>query len=177
VKAALERLREELGMPELASLALLAVAIAFSLAVVKPLEARRAQLEQELENALRRPQLDGMTRVSAGAPGARLDAFYRFFERPEHADEWLAKLYGIATAQGIALRSADYRLGDTRQRLERYQITLPVSGSYTQIRAFLETALAEVPVLSLDQISFRRKATGETRVEADIVLTLHLPRR
>jgi len=51
---------------------------------------------------------------------------------------------------------------------------LPVSGSYTQIRSFLEGALAEIPVLSLDQASFRRKGTNETRIEAEIVLTFHL---
>lgn len=110
-------------------------------------------------------------------PAYDLPAFHRFFDRPEKIDDWLAKLYGIATAKGLQLRQADYRLADSRYGIERYQITLPVGGSYAEIRGFLDAALAELPVLSLDQASFRRKSAAEPRVETELVLTLHARRR
>lgn len=174
MKAVLARLGGELGFVGIASLLLMAAAAVFSLAVLRPLEARSARLDQELGSASMRAQAHGMRRVSANASPARLDAFYRFFERPERTDEWLAKVYGVATASGLELRSGDYRLAESRERIERYQITLPVTGSYAQIRAFLEGALAEIPVLSLDHVSFRRKSANEARIEAEVVLTLHL---
>jgi Tfp pilus assembly protein PilO len=113
-----------------------------------------------------------------GAPtnlqAARVADFYRYFDRQQRVDDWLARLHGIATASGLELRAGNYRLAEAQRRIDRYEISLPVSGSYTQIRSFLEGALAEIPVLSLDQASFRRKGTNETRIEAEIVLTLHL---
>jgi hypothetical protein len=174
MKAVLSRLGGDLGPLGITSLLLMAAAVAFSLGVLRPLDARSAKLDQELASAALRVQGQGLRRVSAGTSPARLDAFYRFFERPERTDEWLAKVYGIATASGLELRSGDYRLAESRERIERYQITLPVTGSYAQIRSFLEGALAEIPVLSLDHVSFRRKSANEARIEAEVVLTLHL---
>lgn len=163
-------LRRHLGTPGLASLVLLAAAFAAQVAQVEPLRERSARLSQELRAAV--PARESAPADTA--PQAQLAAFYGFFERRESLDVWLAKLYGVASATGLDWRSADYRLAEARHRLERYQISLPVSGSYAQIRKFVERALVEVPVASLDHISFRRKDAAEPRVEAEVVLTLHL---
>jgi hypothetical protein len=53
----------------------------------------------------------------------------------------------------------------------RYEIMLPVSGSYPQIRDFLKRALTEIPVLSLDSISVKR---SDQALQAEMRLTLHL---
>ncbi len=164
-------LRRDLGWPGMASLALVAVAVVFHLVAIRPLEQRSQRLDAQLS----RPSVDTdqLKRVSASRHGE----FYKFFHRPERADELLAKVYGIATASGLQLRAADYRLSAGTQPLTRYQITLPVSGTYTQIRSFLEAALAEIPVMSLDHASFRRKTANEGRVDTELVITLHLPRQ
>jgi Tfp pilus assembly protein PilO len=169
-------LKADLGALGLLSLLVLALTVAFSIAYVRPLEARKAQLEREADTRQRRAGGD-FIRVASRNPSHQMDDFYRFFERGQRTDEWLAKLYGIGTAAGLQLRAGTYRLDETRQRFDRYQVQLPVRGSYAQIRAFLEASLAEIPVMSLDQVSFRRKAANETAVEAEIVLTLHLLRR
>jgi len=49
-----------------------------------------------------------------------------------------------------------------------------VTGSYAQIRAFLENALIQVPVLSLDQVKFHKERANDASVRADVQLTLHL---
>jgi hypothetical protein len=51
---------------------------------------------------------------------------------------------------------------------------MPVTGSYSQVRTFLEQALEEVPVLALDQASLRRKRTADHLVEAEIRFTVFL---
>ena len=61
--------------------------------------------------------------------------------------------------------------------IERYEVALPLRGNYARIRAFLENALIEIPVLSLDHVSFRRKSPGDGAVEAEVRLTLHLHKR
>lgn len=169
---AVARLVRSMGISGVLSLAVLAAALAMHFAQIVPLRERSARLTQELRAA--KPSQDVMP--AGTAPRAQLAAFYGFFERRESPDMWLAKLYGVASAAGLDWRTADYRLSEPRHRLERYQINLPVTGSYAQIRAFLERALIEVPVASLDHISFRRKEAGEPRVNAEVVLTLHLLR-
>ena len=56
---------------------------------------------------------------------------------------------------------------------EKPSIVLPVSGSYAQIRDFLARALAEVPALSLDQMTLRRESRNQAEVHAELRLTLH----
>jgi hypothetical protein len=177
VKPALLRLRDEVGTLALAGLVLLAASGVFLMAAVKPLEKRAQALEREVSGAARRLPTYGMTRVGGGTPEERLAAFYRYFERTEDPLEWLAKLNFMAKDQGLEARSADYRLEDTRQKLSRYQVTLPVTGGYAQIRAFLENALADCPAMSLDQLTLRRRNSNETRIDAEIVLTLHMLRK
>jgi hypothetical protein len=49
-----------------------------------------------------------------------------------------------------------------------------VSGSYAEVRAFLENALDQVPVLVLDHVSMRRKRIADPQVEAEVRFTLFL---
>lgn len=164
MKNRLYQLREQLGPAGLASLALLAAAIAFFAAAVQPLE----QKDRALRAALER-------RSAAGADYGpdQLAAFYRFLERKEETTDWLAKLHGIARATGVDLRSATYRTQDAGTRLERYEIVVPVSGSYGQIRDFLKRTLAEVPVLSLDQVSLKRESRNDAQVRAELRMAIH----
>lgn len=150
-----------------AAVALLATALTLYLGVVVPLHERMERLAHQPRNPPPRVE---------SAAHAQVASFYRFFERRETADVWLAKLYGIASAAGLDWRTGDYRLADARHGFERYHITLPVTGTYAQVRTFAQTALAEVPVASLDQLTFRRKDPSEARVEAEITLTLYLMR-
>jgi hypothetical protein len=158
----------------MAALAVLAAALAARVSLVPLLQERSDQLARELERVSVQPEARSSARESAH-PRAQLASFYRFFERAESADVWLAKIYGSAAAAGLDWRNAEYRLAE-QNALQRYHITVPVHGTYAQIRRFVEATLAEVPVGSLDHISFRRKDAGEPRVDAEITLTLHLPR-
>lgn len=171
------RVRAELGAAGVAGLALLGTAFAFLALVLQPLEARHAQLERRLERVQpHAPQpRPGVVRAGA-APSAQLAAFYGFLERGREPPEWLARLHALAREAGLALPAAEYRLHATGTPLERYEIVLPVSGTYAELRAFLEAALAEIPVLSLDGVSFTRERAEQARLRAELRLTLHLVR-
>jgi Tfp pilus assembly protein PilO len=49
-----------------------------------------------------------------------------------------------------------------------------VTGNYEQIRKFSEAVLNAMPVMALEQITFRRKKATDTQIEAEIRLTLYL---
>ena len=81
----------------------------------------------------------------------------------------------VDTISGLA--SAEYRLSSSgEQRLLRYQVVLPVSGTYRMIRVFVARALRELPTMSLDLVQLERETIGDTTVEAQISFTFHLPR-
>ena len=167
--ALLHKARHELGTSGLAAIALFVIAALFFVLAVKPLESRTALLEGELARAE-----SGAT--GRGAGGARLATFYRYFETGESATDWLARRNAIGAGAGVQVPSADYRLQKTGTRLERYEVVLPLNGSYPQIRAFLAQALAEIPVLSLDQVTIKKERAQGGAVQAEARMTLHLSR-
>jgi hypothetical protein len=172
IRSQLLRLRGDLGVAGLSALALLLLAAFFTTLVLKPIQAKNARLEAALARHA--------GQAAPGTPGSaagKLETFYGYLGRSEAATDWLAKLYGIAKATGVELQSGNYRTqpvaGDAG-RIERYEIVLPVSGSYLQLRDFLKRTLAEIPVLSLDQMSLKRESRSDGEVHAELRMTLHL---
>ena len=172
----LRELGDELGTVGVVALGFISATAVFALIAVKPLEERSARLAADLQLRPGRQEEGAWRRVGMAARVDQLEVFYRFFQRSENLDEWLARLYGVASATGVELRAADYRLDTTRPRIARYQITFPIAGTYSELRSFIDKALAELPVLALDQVTFRRKGPNEARVEAEISFTLYLGR-
>jgi hypothetical protein len=173
VRAKLLQIRQDLGALGVSAVLVLAGSVSFQLAVVGPLEDKARRLGDQLEARPRAAAANGMKTIPGASQTARVGEFYKFFDNGERIEDSLAKIYGIAGAAGLQLRAAEYRLSEPRARLERYEISLPVQGTYGQIRLFLETCLRELPTLSLDRTVLRRKNANDTRIEADIVLTLH----
>jgi hypothetical protein len=162
-------LLSHLGLGGLAALAIVVAAGSFQVGVQEPLEEELRVLERSVGSIRSRTP-----RTNANTPSSQMGGFYRFFEHPLSAHEWLAKLHGIGRASGVELPSADYRVTPTGTPITRYQLTLPLNSTYSQARAFMANALNEIPVLSVDQASFRRTRAGDPRLEVEIVMTFHL---
>jgi Tfp pilus assembly protein PilO len=162
VRSRLFRIKHELGSLGMAALVLMGVAMAFSALVVTPLEKRNEVLKASVKKSPRE-----------NPSGAKVEAVYDFLKKDAETTDWLAKLYGIGKATGVELKSASYKTEAEAGRVERYEIVLPATGSYSQIRDFLKRALAEIPVLSLDQVSLKRENRGDGVVNAELRLTLH----
>jgi hypothetical protein len=163
------KIRDELGLTGLAALFLFAAAGVFFTLVLQPMKDKSQALESRA------------SRVRDAAPGPagnaseKVGAVYEYLKKPETTTDWLAKLYAIGSATGVELQSASYKTQATPgTNLERYEIVVPLSGSYTQMRDFLKRSLAEIPVLSLDQISLKRESRREGTVQAEVRLTLHM---
>ena len=167
----LMRLRRELGLAGLAAVVTLALTALFYKAALEPMQHRAERLSQQLERqAARAPGQAG-----DGSASGKLDTLYSYLGRAEGTTDWLAKLHAIGRATGVEVKSANYRSAPPQAgRIERYEIVLPVSGSYVQMRDFLRRALGEIPVLSLDQISMKKDRPGDAPIVADVRMTLHL---
>jgi len=124
----------ELGPAGLAGLALLGLAALFAFLVLEPLRAENVSLEARVARAGR------AAAAPADTAAHKVAEVYRFLEKKEEATDWLAKLHGIGAATGVQVKSASYRSQSTEGRIVRYELTLPLAGSYPQIRDFLKRA-------------------------------------
>ncbi len=163
-----------LGWPGIAGLSLLLAAGVFAAAVVVPDRDRMRQLDHRIASAaarLQAPEAAGRTLT----PGEQLAAFYQAFPKGTTVPDWLGKIYGIAGEQKLSLDVGEYALTHSQAgRLDRFRISLPIKGSYPQIRRFIAAALATAPALSLESVYFKREKVAEGSVDAKVVFLLYL---
>jgi Tfp pilus assembly protein PilN len=160
----MKQIIDRIGMAGVAAIGLLAAALFFSNFMVKPLEQRNALL---LESTSRKGN-------TAAPSGEKVAAVYEYLRKDEETTDWLAKLHGIGTATGIQMRAASYSTKPAEGRIVRYEIVLPVAGSYAQIRDFLKRAQAEIPVMSIDQVTLKKDEKKGGSIHAEMRLTLHM---
>jgi len=157
---------ERIGVAGVAAIGLLAAALFFSNFMVKPLEQKNLSLTEAATRQGRK--------ADSAQSGEKVAAVYEYLRKEEDTTDWLAKLHGIGTATGIQMRTASYRTQPTEGRIVRYEIVLPVTGSYGQIRDFLKRAALEIPVLSIDQVTLKKEEKKGGSLHAEMRLTLHM---
>lgn len=164
--------RRHLGWPGLAGAALLAVALLFYAAVVIPDHLKASDLQQQVTTMTAAAKAGSVP--TSLSPEARLATFYQTFPERSTATSWLEKIYAAGTQAALVLDKAEYRLTPERDaRLVRYEVNLPVHGSYVQIRQFIRAVLAEIPFAALNDIQIRRGAISDATVEARIRFNLY----
>ncbi|SEM69334.1 hypothetical protein [Nitrosomonas marina] len=157
---------------------LLVVAGIFFIGAVLP-EQNALETLREREKILRLQVQSGLD----GAPVAEkkltndqaLQQFYNFFPRFDSSPFWIRELVRVAQKQGLEINSGDFRLTLERDwRLSRYDITMPVSGRYAQIRAFMADALEAVPALAITGFSIKRDNVQSALLEVRFEMSLYL---
>src|SRR5258708_11618473 len=150
------------------------LAVGLYLATVRPLESQNRSLRYrvaELKSRADSPPRD----AEPALPESQLAAFYGQLTTAQQASELVRRLHSHATSAGLALERGEYRpLPDASGKLMRYQIVLPVKGTYPQVRRFLSGAMREVPGLALDGIAFQRETGSSAAVEAQRRFTVFL---
>ena len=176
MEARVNRLR--LGPPGILGALLIAAGVAFLAFALQPLERRYETLLAQSEDALKRKtRADRNSIIPVSAAEGRLASFYAFFRRDDELTDHLARLYAVAARAGVEARTAEYRLAESRGlRLVEYSINMPATGTYSEVRTFIEYALEEIPVLALDHVSMRRKRGADHQVEAEIRFTVFTSR-
>jgi len=111
--------------------------------------------------------------VASEGRAEELRRFYSLFPPIERLPDQLEQIYGLARGAKLELLQGEYRLEKPPVGLAFYRITLPLRGTYPQIRQFVGATLKSMPVASLEGLRFERKKVGDTRLEAQIRLTVY----
>ena len=155
---------------------LAAVALALHTLAVRPLQERLDALQVQPKGP-REGKLErlGDDLARQDSPRNQLASFYAYFTHDETLTDSLAKVYAIARSLGLEMKRAEYRLNSQPgRRLDRYQMIVPIQGSYTILRAFVTAVLRAQPTMALEQVQFQRKDIGENLVDAQISFTFYL---
>ena len=166
----LRRLLDVLGSLGVAGLGVALFCLPFYFSALAPAEAevkRRAAAAERV-----RQRLPAQPAADYGA--AELERFYSKFPRVERLPGELDALYGYAKASNVQLMQGEYRLESNAGGLTAYHVTLPVRGSYPQLRLFVGRVLKDMPTASLDALRFERKKAADAQLEAQVRLTIYL---
>ena len=150
--------------------ALIVGSLVYDAAVVRP---REAALEQQLsrnDEARRVAEaLRARTTTEASASVAAQPSL------APAAAAALRRMFDAADRAGVELTQGEYRLTEIKDASpKRYQLSLPVSGGYPEIRAFVAQALNADPALALTAIQLRRERIESPDLEAQLNFTLYL---
>lgn len=177
LKNLLPRLRFLLANPQPLPLLALGLLLAAGALQLAAMPAREAAIEQAaarqatLERQLRRQQI-----ASQAAADGPLDARQQLLGRfPGEAglNAELGRLLALAGERGLSLPEGEYRLVQAKDGLfDRYVLSLPVSGDYRAIRAYVQAVRSDFPALAVDDLSVRRAGIGAERIDAQIRLVL-----
>ena len=163
-------LLEMLGPAGVAGIGLLVFCVPLYLGSVAPAE--REVARRTAAAAAQRAKLPTQP-VAAPEGVAELERFYRHFPTLDGLQGELEAVYAHARASRLQLSQGEYRL-EKGPGLAAYRVTLPVRGSYAQLRQFVGHILKEMPTASLDALRFDRKKAGDAQVEAQVRLTIYL---
>jgi hypothetical protein len=165
----LRRILETLGAPGVIGIGVLVFCLPFYLASVAPAE---REVAKRSAAAAKTTRLAGQP-VSAPDGAADLERFYRRFPTLDALQSELEAIYAHARASKLQLAQGEYRL-EKGVGLAAYRVTLPVRGSYAQVRQFIGHVLKDMPTASLDAVRFDRRKAGDAQLEAQVRLTIYL---
>jgi len=158
-----------LGPTGAIGIGILALCLPFYLADIRPAE--RALREQRVA-AERLRDRSPLQTVSAQDRGGDLERFYLAFPAMSKLPDELERVYGLASASRLDLLHGEYRLERHGDGLESYRMTLPVRGSYPDIREFVAATLKQMPYAAIDTLRFERKKIGDSELDAQLRITL-----
>ncbi|MDO9052971.1 MAG: hypothetical protein Q7U37_03435 [Gallionella sp.] len=164
------RTLEQIGLPGVVGLGLLAFCAIFYLGAIVPTGHEMASLKSAA--AAKVPLSQQPDQLS---PDRQLTEFYGIFPKLQDKSDALDKLHEAAVAQGVTFAQGEYHLlRNGADKLARYEIVLPIKSDYLHLRIFLSQALADMPYLSLDSVEFQRQKISDTVLDAQVKMTLFL---
>ena len=119
---------------------------------------------------------------------ADAEKFYATFSASASLPNTIELIRENAQKQKLVLTRGDYKLIQTKaaqpikqqtnsqtKQLARYEMVLPVTGSYQQIRTFITQVLYQLPALALGDVQIKRENTLNSLVDARLtfVFLLH----
>jgi Tfp pilus assembly protein PilO len=179
---------KNLGPLGLAGLAILLGCSLFYVFMALPLNAQINMARQRLDNAKPNEMtLSNVQETPANDMSQDIAAIKKMLPQANTLHDWLGLIDKAAFKQGLRLNRGDYKFTQIKQGkvagnqkitgnqyASRYEIVLPVTGQYVQIRQFIANVLYSQPALALSSVKMQRDNALAANVEARLVFVLFL---
>lgn len=153
---------------------LIVLSIVFFLAAGWPQYETLDQIQKKAILLQQQSQNDTSQRIQLDDNQA-IQVFYDSFPNVDSSPYWVKEIDNLAKKRGVELHGSDYRLvHDKGSKLARYEMILPVRGSYPQIRAFIADTLVTMPAVALVDMIIKREDIKSGRLEVRLNLNLYL---
>lgn len=179
MKYFMDHLREwsqQLGAVGVTAIALLFFCTSFYISTILPAKGNLVALSQEvttttsLQDSVPTESPDNIESTQS-----QLAKFYDDFPSAITIPEVLRKIYNAAIDQSLVLDHGDYHLSKEQGfPLIRYEIIMPVKGTYPRIKSFLHQILTDNSTLALDAVTIQRLHISDPFVDTQISLSLYL---
>jgi len=161
------------GWPALLGMLLLIAAGVLEAWVLPRQQERAADLRQQVQATRARARVASQPLAARAAVVDPAQQFRDSFPAARWRQQRLADLFDGAARAGLSVGRTEHRPGlEPALGLARYRITLPVSGTYNQVRGFVRQALAADPALSLDSLRLSRAHAGQAQLQAQLQFSL-----
>jgi hypothetical protein len=88
--------------------------------------------------------------------------------------EMLRQVFGEAAKARLSIDTGKYEVdAPAGSGVARYRVAFPVTGTYPDVRAFLDATLASMPTVALSDLAIERRSIADASVEAQIRMTFH----
>jgi hypothetical protein len=171
VRARVNAWLRRLGAAGVLGIGVLIACAAFWSSALRPAEQELAAQQAALERMRARTPHQP---VASGGRAEELQRFYNLFPAAGELTAEVERLHRLARGARLELAQGEYRLERRNTGLWAYRVTLPVRGSYPQVRDFISAVLKDMPIASIEALRFERKKAAETLLEAQVRITLHV---
>ena len=163
------------GWPGAIGLGCLVAALAAITLWLPALQRESDALETGVDMAERRARRATAPQVAIAPLQTPEQRFRDAFPTARQRQERLAALLSIAAEHGLESKRNEFRLSAERDiGLDRYSVSMPLTGPYAQLRAFIEDAQSRDVALSLDSVRIRRASGTAGVVEADLAWSFYM---
>ncbi|AWG45834.1 hypothetical protein [Massilia sp. WG5] len=162
----LQRYRTRLGQQGTAAVLLASIGAGIYLLSIEPSLALIVDARQRLAVPQRRAPA-----AAAPAPQAPLDQLQAALADERQFPDRLDQLVQYAGEAGLLLNDGAYAVArEAHGQVVRYEVTLPLHGSYPQVRRFAAAVLAREKAVALVDVQFRRARISDPALEAVVKL-------
>jgi Tfp pilus assembly protein PilO len=164
---------QTLGWKGLAGLVLIIGSLSYLIIVAVPKAQQLQRLQMEMTTVKANPKQSDSNRNNSD-PSDIARTFYDVLPTQTEASSKISAILRVATDNGLVINKVEYEQPLSASPLIQYQIKLPLTGSYMQIRQFINQVLNTLPSIALNDISLKREDIATDLVDAQIQFTLYL---
>lgn len=137
---------------------------------------KKAQLSLT-EQATLKKDLDKSNHLPTQISLTDVEKFYAAFSNNANLPIMLEQIRVTAQLQNLVLTRGDYKLNliktypqpnQKHTQLAHYELIVPITGTYQQVRTFIDNVLFQLPTLGLSDVQIKRENTLSPEVNASL---------